>query len=81
MVKDSIKYSFDKFKNIIVVTRSKSKYLKKLSRKIVIINPSELLDFTRKISSFSLFIATTNITSDYKEILQQVFDSKNISSV
>jgi aspartate carbamoyltransferase catalytic subunit len=61
MVKDSIKFSFDKFENIIVVTRSKSKYLKKLSRKIIIISPEQLLDYINNLNSFSLFIATTNI--------------------
>ena len=80
MVKDSIKFSFDKFENIVVVTRTKSKYLKGLTRKLTIISPETLLDFIWNINNFSIFIATTNIDDDYKKILKKVLDNSKIQS-
>jgi len=80
MVKDSIKFSFDKFENIVVVTRTKNKYLKGLTRKLTIISPENLLDFIWSIDNFSLFIATTNIDDDYKKILKKVLDNSKIQS-
>jgi len=80
MVKDSIKFSFDKFENIVVVTRTKNKYLKGLTRKLTIISPETLLDFIWNINNFSIFIATTNIDDYYKKILKKVLDNSKIQS-
>ncbi len=80
MVKDSVKFSLEKFENIIIVTRSKNKYLKWFSRKIIILNPNDLLEFMLKIKSFSVFIATTNIDDNYKKILENIFNNPKIQS-
>jgi len=80
MVKDSIKFSFDKFENIVIVTRTKSKYLKGLTRKLTIISPESLVDLVWNINNFSVFIATTNIDDNYKKILENIFNNPKIQS-
>lgn len=81
MVQDSLDLALNNFSNVCIVSRSKMKYFKHYKEKLDIISPDNLEKYINNLASFSLFIATTNLNSDYLNILQNVVNSWKIRAI